>query len=362
MRTVVSNDQVAHIWAQQMFRVTEQKEARSHNGNFSFRGTVLYSYRTPIANFVADTTGKLVPLFTNARYSVTTQGKHMNPAHRAVNYRGFTVPSIGYSGYTGRTCDPDHAANLAYYVKAYEAIAPALKRKRDLYREPLEDLNRAATIARDYAATFGLPEPMLNTEEDARAVVEFRAARDARNNTPQKIRAKEQAAKRKAIKTVADLEGRYLSYRERNRLSEAKEYLAQRDPWLAIWLAMTREGQAHALTLELAADIEKWRNGDTSIRLPYDLAEQNTMLRIRGDNVETSRGATFPVKHAKLAFSVVKRCRDTGQAWHTNGHSVHLGAFQIDSIDAQGNVRAGCHLVKWPEIERAARQLGLMEE
>lgn len=81
------------------------------------------------------------------------------------------------------------------------------------------------------------------------------------------------------------------------------------------------------------------------------------MLRIVGDEVQTSLGAHFPVSHALRALTFVRRVRELGQEYVHNGHTVHLGHYAIDRIEADGTVHAGCHVVKWDEIERITPQL-----
>lgn len=83
-------------------------------------------------------------------------------------------------------------------------------------------------------------------------------------------------------------------------------------------------------------------------------------LRIVADNLETSRGAIVPLDHAKRAFKVVKACKDKGNSYQRNGHTVHLGHFALDSIDTNGNVTAGCHKIEWQEIERVAKLAGVL--
>ena len=107
-----------------------------------------------------------------------------------------------------------------------------------------------------------------------------------------------------------------------------------------------------------AARLEQWRNG-ADIRI-NDGLDRTAFLRIKGDTIQTSKGAEFPVKHGKLAFKVIKNAIDTKQEWHTNGHKVHLGHFQIDTITPNGDVLAGCHLVKYAEVELIAKQLELI--
>ena len=81
------------------------------------------------------------------------------------------------------------------------------------------------------------------------------------------------------------------------------------------------------------------------------------MLRIDGNEVLTSRGARFPVSHAKRALAFVRKIRESCQAYVRNGRTVHLGHYSIDRIEPDGTVRAGCHVVSWQEIERLAPAL-----
>ena len=138
-RYVLTNHGVAQAWADQ-----HQFEARSGNGNFWFRDRTLYSYRTPIAVFVTDNAGKRVALFTCETYSVTTTGKHMGPAWRAVGYNGYRVPSL----------NGNHAGNLAYLVAQCEREEARLRRAR-VYTN-LEHLARLQSDATSYALRFGL--------------------------------------------------------------------------------------------------------------------------------------------------------------------------------------------------------------
>lgn len=85
-------------------------------------------------------------------------------------------------------------------------------------------------------------------------------------------------------------------------------------------------------------------------------------LRIMGDALQTSYGADVPLAHAVRVFRFVKLCRERGQSWERNGHSLRVGHFTVDRVDPQGNFRAGCHDIKWPEVERVARLAGVFDE
>ena len=103
-----------------------------------------------------------------------------------------------------------------------------------------------------------------------------------------------------------------------------------------------------------AEQIQRFLAGD-----PYAsyVAGVSPMLRVVGDEVETSLGARFPRAHAIRGLAFVRKVRASGQEYVRNGHTIHLGNYVIDRIDSDGSVHAGCHVVRWEEIERIAPQL-----
>lgn len=98
-------------------------------------------------------------------------------------------------------------------------------------------------------------------------------------------------------------------------------------------------------------------------KLPLWLAGENvslgytadtSYLRVKDNEVQTPQGARVPLEHVKKALPVVLAIVENGREYRRNGHTIHLGHYAIDSIDAQGNLRAGCHLFSKAEIERFA--------
>lgn len=82
---------------------------------------------------------------------------------------------------------------------------------------------------------------------------------------------------------------------------------------------------------------------------------------ITGGRLITSQSAEVPLTHAIRAFRFLKLCREKGTAWRANGKTLAVGHFRVDSIDAQGNFRAGCHAINWPEVETVARLVGVLD-
>ena len=101
--------------------------------------------------------------------------------------------------------------------------------------------------------------------------------------------------------------------------------------------------------------VQKWVDGESDYCPSYGPIR----LRVKGDELQTTLGARVPFAHAVKAFRVIKRLHDKGQAYQRNGHTIHLGHFALDSLDTEGNVRAGCHEVAWAEIARVATLAGV---
>ena len=108
-----------------------------------------------------------------------------------------------------------------------------------------------------------------------------------------------------------------------------------------------------------AEQIQRFLAGD-----PYasHIAGVSPMLRVVGDQVETSLGARFPRAHAIRGLAFVRAVRASGREHVRNGHTIHLGPYLIDRIESNGTVHAGCHVVKWEEIERIVPQLSALIE
>lgn len=88
-------------------------------------------------------------------------------------------------------------------------------------------------------------------------------------------------------------------------------------------------------------------------------ANGGALLTVAGGELVTSWGARVPLADAIRVFKFAKLCRESGKAWHANGKRVHCGHYSIDKIMPDGGFRAGCHLINWPEIERAAILAGV---
>lgn len=115
---------------------------------------------------------------------------------------------------------------------------------------------------------------------------------------------------------------------------------------------------------KIPAIAEKWKLG---IELEY---EERGILRNHGgdqqylrlkdkDTIETSTGATVPVKFAKKIWKQVLECIATKTEWKKNGHRLPAGNFEVDYIRDNGDLVAGCHFITLSELSDLAHKLKL---
>lgn len=297
MRHVVNSSEVAHLWAHKA-----QSEARNATGSVFFRDSTIYSYgeHFPIARHVTNSAGAAAVLFTTRDYSVTTSG-HKSMVWSACHHlKPFHVANVFAN------IKAEHEGNLADYAKRIsEALLKAARARVNKewdHKHALELREEAIRYAKFFRIPYAKTLPTVPALDSAA----LQAIKDAEN--------KRQAAERARV------------------------------------LAENREA------------IEAWRNHNYSrgslpvsstTALPHGLPD---MLRVSkdGQSIETSRGVSFPISHAKRGLALVRAVLERGETWHTNGHTCQLGHYRIDSIQPDGTVKAGCHTVKWSEIERVA--------
>lgn len=303
MRTVVHSSEVPHLWAHKA-----QPTARSAgNGNLYFSGDIIFSYGShfPIARHVENRRGRAI-LFTSQDYSVTTS-RHKQMVRAAINGQTvFTVPNVPYLESLNRV----HSDNLKSYAEAIVKHATKAKRARSSWNKEYHTkvMQTAVTEGNAYMKFFAIRRKpfVLPTDTDVAKLLADAKTAAAREKVEQ--------AKREA--------------------RQAKEMEEQR-----------------AKAREL---LESWRQGGSVESWQLSYADE-TALRIEGEEIVTSKGARVPLSHAIRILPAVR----SGVPYQHNGHSIHLGHYRIDSIDAEGNLRAGCHYIKRTEIERIAAQLGL---
>lgn len=306
---MTTHNEVAHKWAHQAGRSN-----RARGFNMYYEGDTIYSYGAhfPIARIITREDGAQCVLMTTRTYSVSTS-KHCTITRRACSHftRRFDVPFV--EGTLEK-----HVANMEYYrFEVKSALDRAARRRKPEYVE--WDLHHAGNLCNEaerYAEFFKL--------DKRRKLFRIPALPDDINA----------------------------------RLAELREAAARR---AAEQAERTRKRNEQ---IELVL-VPAWRNGE-AISLPhaYRSAHGSYIMRVRGDDIETSGGARFPVSDARRAWPILQRVRrafygDKARVDHWPQGDLKLGHYRVDKVTTQG-VRAGCHFIVWDEIERMARELGLV--
>jgi hypothetical protein len=309
IRKVYPTDEVPRLWYHKT-----QDEARNAGRNLYFENETIYSYggHFPIARHVTNSGRKSAVLFTTRTYSVTT-AKHLGLVRRAIPESAvvFNVPSV--LGAWGS--EQNHTANLSHFVTESKNALDKAGRARISGNYDLASAFGLRDSAKAYAKFFRVPCPKFDFLPKGKELAALKA------------KIAERAARHNA-KMAAEQERAEVRRAEQDRIAR----------------------------LEFAEQAELWKAGNPDVRLPY-VSDVDTLLRIKGDQVETSLGARVPVSHAKRGLAFVRRVVSSGQEYVRNGHTLHLGHYAIDKIETDGTLHAGCHVIKFSEIENLAPAL-----
>ena len=107
---------------------------------------------------------------------------------------------------------------------------------------------------------------------------------------------------------------------------------------------------------EQAENLEKWRNGE-DVRAYFEA----TALRLKGDVIQTSRGAEIPKEHAIKLWPLLSKLHaairgDDVINLRENGRK--LGVYTVDSL-SRHILQVGCHAIPYSEVLAVAKQLEL---
>jgi hypothetical protein len=296
-RVFSSHDEVAHIWA-------SQSQAEGRAGNIFFEDGVIYSYgrHFPVARFAteyAPSEHGYIVLFTNRGYSSST-GKHKGIIRSA-------IPNFYKVVYCD---DPTRSVehNLGKWQKAvdYLRLDFAAKTHKITRGNLAVEIFKTCESALVYCMALGIEAPEwtneYNDEMTARDYVyELAKARDAK---------------------------RELKRAEAEKLARIKA--TERLPM--------------------------WEQGETVPTEGFHLLE--TALRLKGDTIETSRGARIPSADAIKLWPLLLRSHKTNKAIDCGLRSIQLGSYRFNSFDGHTLV-VGCHTITWPQLEKMAIKLNL---
>lgn len=299
MRTALRNhSEVCHVWASQA-----QESGRS--GSMFFENGVIYSYgkHFPIARWY-----KGHVLFTTRTYSITTS-RHTGDVRQAIPSG---TPIIRCQNVTAEYLD-DHVKNIIVMIDEINALVRRFKRARA--HDYRHDINAVLKCFRDYCGLF-------------------------------RLRSKISKRYHKYLNMAVDdllAPGEIEAFQRRHETYTNTDWQSVRN---ARW-----NKRMELLRMSAEEKLTKWRAGESVgtaglQRLPV-------ALRIKGTRIETSHGAQVLIESARPLWALVKRSRQTGETYTCDMNIDYYTAWEVSN----GDVRIGCHSIKYTEMERIAGQL-----
>jgi len=138
--------------------------------------------------------------------------------------------------------------------------------------------------------------------------------------------------------------------------ADARAYVAQAAAARAAKKQIRDAEKNRIAALEAVERLELWKIGENVNTYGFQFSD--TLLRIKGDQIETTRGAKIPVSDALKIYPLLSRAKNTGKTIEAGLHNINLGSYRFNSFDGDTLV-VGCHSIAWNEIEKMAIQLNL---
>lgn len=305
---VFKTDEIPHLWAHNR---KSQGHAKNAQQNLYFTGDVIYSYRDsfPIGHIVTHKDGRECVLLQEDTYSNTT-AKHCHKVWYATRHMlQFRVPDLVLNRWiNGTELKRERKAhvnsNLDWYQREIETLECKVVRARSNAENLTLELTSKITEANTFAEWFG---------------------------SRRRFTMRDHATIKQHMKVAG----------KKAKVEKAKQDASN----------VRRNAQ---LIREAQVKLEAWKEGELNSYVPSVIPE--TYLRVSKDglNVETSLGAVVPVEHARLGLALVRSVVQSQVEYQRNGHTFHLGHYAVDSVALDGTLTAGCHVIKYSEIERIA--------
>lgn len=293
MKKVFDSSEITHIWAKQ-----SQDEGRTSGRNIYFVGPEIFSYGRHFCM------GKILPanvvLITTRKYSNTT-AKHLASVRYAVNHMERV-----YIPYPEGTLK-DQAKTIISEIQNQLSVISNTRKKPDTKERAKNELRSIVANVDRYCE---VTNQKLSTRWDF---------------------------------DRSGLQKEFNLYLNAARTEQGSEQLADKLNKLAI-------AQKKAETVRQKRAIAQWLKGDSNHYLPFS---DKVYLRagMNSENIEvvqTSRGASAPLKAAKVLFSLIHAGKDV-KGFDLDGYTV---------ISMNGVLTIGCHKIERDEIERFAKTQG----
>jgi len=301
MKKVVSESEVAHLWANQL-----QDEARKSNNSFYFNGRTIYSYGNHFPIATLDDKDNNICYFTTRSYSPTTSG-HKWTVERASSHK------------TKIYCkNPDEAGRgfHLYNIADFEANAKAIAQSLPTSRKPEKYLNEIASERNKlnkYAEHFNLDL----TDVKYKLSFIYIESKDGG------IQATEQERKANELAKIE---------REKNEAIRNAELLIKHKKDLLKWRAFKLDGY-------------KFYN-----RTTLDYLRFNTET----NRIETTQSVEIPLEIAKRFYKQVLNTVASGKCELCG--TDFMNKYEIKEINKEF-IRVGCHKITIKEIKALAKQM-----
>jgi hypothetical protein len=305
MRKVVSESEVAHLWANQL-----QDEARKSNNSFYFNGYTIYSYGRHFPIATIDEQDNYIVYFTTRSYSNTTSG-HKYTVERASSHKTKIYcknPDEAARGY--------HANNIADFEATARNIAQKLpnSRKPEIY---LNQIAQERSTLKKYAERFKLDLESVPTL----AFIWIESKDGGTQATEQERKANE----------LARIE------REKNEAIRNAELLAKHKK-----------------------DLIKWRSYKDNFSISRTQFYSRTGLDYLRFNhvtnrIETTQNVEIPLEIAKRFYKQVLETVASGKCEICG--TEFMNKYEIRDVNKEF-IRVGCHKITIKEIKALAKKMG----
>lgn len=303
---------IAHAWAHQTGNYSNTR------GSYYYNGLSIYSYgkHFEIARIIQQT--PLIIMFTTQSHSATTN-RHIHATRAAIPHDAtvFNVDTIhGFQPHENIV-----KRNIDNYVRSVESWVEIVKgaRKVDYTNELVGSIKELIAYVTQFKAKGKVP-----------AAYKFLLAEIEPTNLLGVIIEGFNLAKAKNLKA---------------RSAAVKKAEQERNRRLLEWKA----GKGNKDSVIMVQQ-------DTTLLRVVDIFLDNAPM---SKAVETSLGLTFSIASCSKLFKSVKYAIKHKVTLPKGDQPIKVDGWEINRIDCEGNITAGCHKIKVAEVMEAAEKLGL---
>lgn len=357
MKHTFTSREIAHVWANQTPPFDHYGKSP---GAMSFRDSMFFSYATVIARHIAHK-GKQAVVIDLTSFSNSTS-KHQGRVQAACSHLQRFYVRIGRRGQTLFDTPESLARHYTDECKRLLAFAdevPATKKgggykhhERNRWCGYVVQAMRNLQSAQEVAQFFGIKQPKecqwLKTKAEFFTQALAGQIDDEKKRAHAKVlRAQREAKERKTrlIERVNDL----LTYDPAGDDAQGFQLspLGLDHPDMELLPDDLKQRFIKWHEVRNANTERLWRAGSNRAR------PSNTILRISGDDIETSKGARVPIADGEKAYRLLAKHRHEDYAPLAE---IYIGHYRFTK-STPTEIHIGCHAIPWSEVDLIAKQL-----